>query len=414
MLCVPACTITAFTGLRKTGNLDFEDVGDAMGYIGQNLATQPLMDVSPTSSLKCPTGYSEMLIGKWPGTERGCYCKFSGSLSRGSCSRGSSCRNITSARSRELHIWKDYLWCGKRAVEGTDYVKALICPDGYIECYPGYCYKSECPLTKLFFSDTPVAGSVPYISRFLVKEKEVEKLPVFNVETELNSVPCFNPEETPSGGSAYVLRSRMPKGCGTYGEDTLTSFMMDTDNEYDLLISNGLENKIEDLPKFEPAASETLVQLSGRTRINVTKKGACLDMDPEPFQKAEHRSGILFYGTLVCGILVLAFWLFAIFTLLTNRNKTNLLIFLCLQVIVILVMGIMNVIVASMLSKSLVAAKDARDYGCFPDRIPQLVMSDFIVVFEGVKTIYYSSLVLLIVTVLCTLGFILAQKCGRD
>ena len=135
---------------------------------------------------------------------------------------------------------------------------------------------------------------------------------------------------------------------------------------------------------------------------------------PEPFQKAEHRSGILFYGTLVCGILVLAFWLFAIFTLLTNRNKTNLLIFLCLQVIVILVMGIMNVIVASMLSKSLVAAKDARDYGCFPDRIPQLVMSDFIVVFEGVKTIYYSSLVLLIVTVLCTLGFILAQKCGRD
>ncbi|CAI2360032.1 unnamed protein product [Moneuplotes crassus] len=139
-----------------------------------NWSLKPIVDIK-TGLSRCPGGYEDLIIDRWPGTSTGCDCShawgFYPNLQTGRCDvneTNDGCRTVSSTASMPLNKFYSYRICAKRqgdpfnrAVRPTKMFGVTKCPGGYKICGSGepkdqYCVSqgSPCPINSIIISDT--------------------------------------------------------------------------------------------------------------------------------------------------------------------------------------------------------------------------------------------------------------------
>ena len=145
---------------------------ESQDYLVENYFADPIVDIKPGATCKAPL--KTVVLGKWPGTVEGCYCKSKDPIDyahqndlgknyfrerlgknfyRAKCDSDKmkfTCTprvDIPAEDEKHLYQWYRTRFCVQRETNWT-YVKKGKCPDGFISCGNQYCMPSnKCPIT---------------------------------------------------------------------------------------------------------------------------------------------------------------------------------------------------------------------------------------------------------------------------
>jgi len=256
------------------GKTDPPPTRGALESMSANLKADPIMDLQIINKDSvCPDGFEPLLLSIWPGNVAGCLGE-GGDLFDLPCENMTSVdggKDIPSNPPLDIYEINNSIWCGKRAVLGTDYVKKAECPIGYQECYPGGCFlNKDCPITKV---------EIPAKGKDLVLTKTQGELPLVNLQASLNDIPCFNRGLTPKSNSSYKLSAGKEDGCDKYGLDHKFSARLSSQPILDSYTQNAFGYDTMNLPYFEKYSRNTISTLSSRVRMLTAKNDYCQDLD---------------------------------------------------------------------------------------------------------------------------------------
>jgi len=278
------------------------EIRGALESMAGNLIADPIMDIQIIGKEStCPDDFQPLKLGIWHGTVTGCLCE-NGEILSSPCS-SKKCKKIPRAHPVEIYELDELIWCGKRAVLGADYVKKAECPSGYNECYPGGCFKGECPVTKVEVASTGEAAHRFGKSKekYITLAREQGELPLINIQMTPNDLPCFN-KNLYAKSSYYNLSSVKPNGCDGYGFDSHFSKQLDDSlSTFDSFTQDLFRYSVMNLPDFEKEFKKTTSVLSWRTRMMTHKNDYCLNLDEVFIQnsiKTFNQSFISFGGFL--------------------------------------------------------------------------------------------------------------------
>jgi len=259
-------------------------------WMSASLKADPIMEIQIMDEKStCPSGFQPLKLGHWPGTVAGCLCN-NGDLYGSSCSKvnSESCKtDIPSTYPAEMYEWDDSIWCVKRAVHGTDYLRKAECPSEYKECYPGGCFKEECPITKLEIASTgPAANKFNNKDQYLALTRTQGELPVIDIQMTFGDIPCFTRDlfNQTLKNFSYPLSADKENQCDKYGLDSHFSTRLASQTAYDSFSQNSFSYSVMHLPYFEENAKTTRAVLSSTVRMKTVKHDYCLDIDETPIQ----------------------------------------------------------------------------------------------------------------------------------
>lgn len=104
--------------------------------------------------------------------------------------------------------------------------------------------------------------------------------PITGFAITTDNLPCLasNRDPMPNSSLVYPLLNSKPTGCGTYGIDK-DSMILDTLQEEELYIENGMTNHIETLPEYTDFIANNIEILSVRPRVRLNPSTSCFQLD---------------------------------------------------------------------------------------------------------------------------------------
>ena len=142
-----------------------EDIRGSLESMSANLKADPIMDMKIIDKKSaCPSGFEPLKLAAWHGTIAGCHCE-NGDLFDFPCRSDQiqKCKTVPGTFPLDIYEREGKIWCGKRAVLGTDYVKKSECPSWRMLCRRMSDYKSRNCLVRRGTRETE--GSVPRIDK---------------------------------------------------------------------------------------------------------------------------------------------------------------------------------------------------------------------------------------------------------
>lgn len=282
-------------------SVTLDAVGGALEYIAFNVAADPIMDIQVIddgSSAKCPSGYSKLQLGTWPGTVHGCSCR--SGMKRRTCSRSShrhirdvGCVNYASRDPIEMFDWRSSLWCVKRAVLDKEYVRSSFCPAGFKKCSPGICMKNSlnCPITAVNIQNSGSANKLAVGTGYVVTGTTANEMPIIDIAITPNNIPCFSTDYFAKGStSPYALINENEGGCSKYGLDTVFSKKVDTQKQDLLFGQNSFPSSVMNLPGYAKIYDHTDAVLASRRRMDLLENDACLNIEADKLNSAGEAS----------------------------------------------------------------------------------------------------------------------------
>jgi len=393
-------------------------------YISANLKADPIMEIQLIDQeSSCPSGFEPLPLDIWPGTVAGCLCT-SEALYPMTCKDTEywTCNvDIPGNSPINVYKWGGSIWCGKKAVLGTDYLKKTECPSGYQEYYPGGCFVAslkDCPITHIGISLTGITNKLSKPGpdgkdRYLTMTRKQGEMPLIDFKITPNDIPCFdqNALTTTKEGFVYPLVKALDRySCGKYGLDSHFSTRLDSQNSYELYFENSFPKSVMDLPHFQTNAEKTQSILSSRIKMKTTRNDHCLDMNTEytslptrivnneieRFPYIEHR--VLVFIILIRPLFLLALCTCQSCFLKCVAQSWNIvfgfLLFL-LSILVIIHFGLYK------------ATKPVQDYlarynslDCFVEGQGGDVIRDHLQILKNIEVFYWLSLTLLILNLI--------------
>ena len=316
-------------------------------FIEENIKTPPIADIRIGNGSQCSSGYHQVQVGVWPGTDTGCFCPSSSyhQLTRGACDNSSDyylaskykdnatalrssppkekqlwdlteiiigndddygysgyyprCHTIHSKPSRKLTTWRSHSFCVSYYASSDYKWTGKSCGAGFQRCQPGLCVKStlECPVTSLDYSQMSyTSGGYSRTSVNLNVTRDSSQPGLLKLQVEQDGAPCLANSYKPATSDYpyYPLLSSTPSGCGKYGSDD-ASILLDSEPETDLYNENGLSYTVSQLPGYSYYLSGRKTSLYGRQRLEVNAKSdSCLQLETIYFKEA--ASGIAAIG----------------------------------------------------------------------------------------------------------------------
>jgi len=321
----------------KKRDVNLTSVAGALSYISFNLVQHPILDVRvQDDGSKCPTGYSGILLGTWPGTTAGCDCP--AGLKAGVCQKGGKhprdlfCDDIGSRKPIDMYDWGGSKWCVLRAKLGTEYKRSAECAEGFRKCSSGICVLEtlDCPVTEVKFDTTGDYKLKLGTDRYVVTEKTQGKSPVIDLAITPNNIPCFSEDYFAAGPvKPYILIDANEKGCTKYGLDSKYSFKLDQQKQDKLFYQNRFPSNVLDLPEYPPVYKATDSVLSYRLRMDVAENDFCLNIETGILDKSSKAAedmnrfmkGTLLAALIIHGILMLIVFIF--FCLVKEKNSCS-------------------------------------------------------------------------------------------
>ena len=281
----PICGMGYYMLTFREASMKKKQDPETLWFLTANLNADPIMDIQILERRStCPAGYERLKLGSWPGTVAGCLCD-NGDLYGTSCDQLGSekCKkDIPSTPPIDLYEWNKSIWCLKRAVFGTDYVRKAKCPFPFKECYTGGCFKGACPITKVEIDST---GNT---TKRVVFSNTKGELPIVNVQITLGDMPCFTQDLFAQSikNSSYELSAIKQDKCDKYGLNDQFSSRIDSQTAYGSFMQNSFPSPVLHLPHFQENAKTTTAILSSMTRIKVAAKhDRCLDINEKALNK---------------------------------------------------------------------------------------------------------------------------------
>lgn len=237
-----AILVVAIVGYTSVSEYD-----SGIDAFKNNWLQKPIVDIQ-TGLSDCPSGYTKLISGEWPGTVEGCDCSrawglFYSNLYSSSCSRNQTrdgCYRIMPQKSVQLPKYYSYNLCGMRG--GDNFVEArrpsigpgvgttLTCPTGYKLWGTGdkntaVCARDQdkCPINDIYIVDgqhplKPGYKSVPLdLGMSVAFSENGTGLPIVSFKITEGEV-CANPNQqmASSGRTLYALINKSHYGsCST-------------------------------------------------------------------------------------------------------------------------------------------------------------------------------------------------------
>jgi len=389
-------------------------------YMSANLKTDPIMDIQILDQhSSCPSGFELLTLSTWPGTVAGCLCYNEGLLGK-TCQQANSSQcqiDIPGTSPINIYKWRGSIWCVKRAVLGTDYLKKTVCPEGYKECYPGACFIKDCPITRVKISSTGTANKLSKVGpdgkeRFLEFTKS-RGMPLIDFDITPNAIPCFDQNAFTATRDSFIyplLKGAKRDSCGDYGLDSHLSIMLDSQNSSELYLENSFPQSIVDLPHFQMNANKAQSVLSWRVKMGTARNDQCFEINPEYTNLSAQtvdssREKIKFIESLVAACYGLTLVLFA-FNLFFYSNfglKLCALDFLSLSRLSSFSISVLCVIQFAIINDLHKAAKITSEYlgeynslECFEGEQVDLAINNHIKIFDHLDICYSESLLFLV------------------
>ena len=356
--------------------------------LSENLKTDPIVDIQTLERGSiCPSGFEILKLGIWPGTVEGCLCE-DGSLYTGPCRqvRHQRCnKELSSSSPINLYEWNGSIWCAKRAVLGTDYLRKAECPIGYQECYPGGCFLKECPVTKVESS----------LEKGLLLRKTQGELPLINIQLISSDISC--PDKESKG---YVLLDFPETECDKYGFKSQLSTGLASQTAYDSYIQNSFSHRVMNLPYFVGNATVASSVLSSMTRIKTAKHDSCMSIDGRKSINNFIEAALFPIDfRLICPMLIFVCQLQSVLYIQLARspkaktrlfkNSSQLIKLLCFFHLMAFIIMIVLLAYASNVSQSLQVTREYFEryssLGCFTGSPGETVINDYLENLESVQ-----------------------------
>jgi hypothetical protein len=289
----------------------------------------------------CDFGYEEVTMStQWPGTNAGCYCKSSSTLTVGSCSSSklsAGCQTVPATVPFAMNVWRGRKLCVLRAGTAVYWApdpNADGCPSktdmhgnsiDFVKCGVGdiaVCQEASlgCPVNriKLQLANQPQPSDFSFKAYFgddfvLYYDKgnsTTSQAPIIDFGISEGTICLQNPgDETSAGKVPYPLLKTVPPGCDYY--DTRFE-KIDQIDEVTFYNDNDLQN-ITSLPMLQLNSNN---QYYFSWRESILWKTVCQDHyysmktlhnnnDPFKYVLALHIV-VLVFETVFCAYLVVA------------------------------------------------------------------------------------------------------------
>ena len=273
------------TSHLSTVNKNVTELMPMVDYISNNLKSAPVMDIELAKNNKCSSNETFTVLSTWPGTVKGCYCKATGVIYAGQCTKSdkAKCSEVNPTDPKAISVWNTDSYCLRRADSANYYIKPFEgnCSTKYNDCGM-FCVKSEasCPITNLTIIEDNNAGENQESlsltqGRVLVISRDKTALPIYNMEISFHDKPCLQPEHLPVGNITNYLLLNIDnlQGCGLYGVD-YSGQIIETSKVSNVIKDNKLTN-VENLPLYISTEGNSDVYLLTRPRLSLSSQNKC-------------------------------------------------------------------------------------------------------------------------------------------
>jgi len=376
-----------------------------------NIKADPIMEIQIINhGSACPSDFQALKLANWPGTVAGCLCE-NGDLHDTSCEIVDSekCKtDVSSTYPIDMYEWEYSLWCVKRAVLGTDYLRKAECPIGYKECYPGGCFKGDCPISKVEIVSAGVTNKLNTgQDKYVITTRTQGASPLINIQITLGDFPCFSQGlfNKTIKNSSYELTTVKETLCDKYGLNSQFSTKLDSQTAFQAFTQNYFSYSVMSLPHFEENANSTIALLSSMVRMKTAKNDYCLNIDEKFATNYINASEgqfhfIPFSGIVACLIMSLIMFCSLIFESHTHSPEDNKLAITVLFwihfmscIFIIVELGTFPRIHQSFQPMK-AEIEMYHSFGCFGDP-GSLVISDYLQIFRKIEARFWAYFVLI-------------------
>ena len=244
-----------------------------LNTLNTNLNSLSLFDITTVgANLSCPTNYSLLSLGKWPGTISSCYCGWDDSYDIAStCSfsqQRRGCFQIPKISSINYTNWHQNSFCVQYIIGAL--TNQTVCPLNYVTCHVGGCYPKSfgCPITNISFSSN--IGQVKFV-------KDGISPPVIFLLASPNGLPCLENIATAKAPVFPPLNFPKPTGCES--NDPAANYTLGSYNQNLFYFDNGMSSvfNIENYATY--LTGELSVDLVLMQRYPIKNTTICLIFD---------------------------------------------------------------------------------------------------------------------------------------
>lgn len=266
-----------------------DEIFSALSILKYKFDSQPLVDISLRKiNESCPPGYSDIVIGVWPGTQAGCYCPMLTPQLYPMKKCPPHCENkilVPAIHPQNMTYFQSIGFCGKRAVPLGQYPQKE-CQKNQKLCYPGGCF-DECPVTDITVNDPK---NILNIS--VTRQLNAPPIIGFRI-VRGNQSPCLNPNVSEIKSSSETLYPLLRNStisfqtsCGKFGSDETAS---------EVGIELGLEDlqsqkwwpQVSSLPNYINYLEGQSFKLYAIRQSIVANKETCYAVSTSQVQKAK-------------------------------------------------------------------------------------------------------------------------------
>ena len=311
---------------HQTESIQLEEVKSAFQNYHHNLKEQPFEHIKAiVHTATCPTGYKDIPIGYFNGTNSGCICKDGRVLKKSQCSSQSSdhCVYKTALGPKSFSVWKSMKFCGKHYDQMKFVNVGTSCSSlGMTECQKGLCIKGgNCPVTSMtikkkaptnfdqisFFQDSMPFG----VGNDLYLSRSVDSQPIVGMESKISSIPCLatsikNPQS--KSNKFYPLDKIPTNGCGKFLNTEGISTWFGKNDQKTFYKENNFEQRLTHMAFPEKFSDKTdFMTLYSTSRFDSKSTQECQQVPIASLDKISHFHSETFEIFNNFGICILVF-----------------------------------------------------------------------------------------------------------